>query len=214
MQIPLPLSLIAAFVLPLALGLASPAAADTLPRPKIDFSADGDLKTDQLRIGSRVFYSPGKERREHRLKDTVQVIIVRHDKKLVWVLLPEQKLYMEVDMAQSQPAVGALPADAKIDRVKIGDEVVNGVPTTKYKVLISQTNGAKLKGLMWVSHDDIIMRMNANATGKGSKMDLSMELKNVKKTKQDASLFEIPEGYHQIPTALPGMETPKELKTN
>ena len=182
--------------LPLAASLASlPVHAETMPKPKVDFSAEGFVKTPQMTIDSKLYYShEGKERREHVMQGMSQVIIVRHDKKVVWVLMPDQKMYMEVDLNSAQGMAGDMAANAKLDRTKVGEETVNGEKTTKYKTTISQQDGASLSGFMWVTPDDIVMKVDATAAGEGKSMDFKMELKNIKKAKQDASLAPKPGG--------------------
>ena len=180
--------------------LGAPVQAVGLPEPKADFSADSVLQTTALQVTSKVFYSPGMERREHRTPAGTQIIIVRHDKKLIWVLLPEQKRYIETALPETQAVAGNLPPGSKVDKSKIGAEVVNGVPTDKYRVAITQPGGATLKGIMWTSPDDIIVKMQVNTAARGSNMDLRLELRNLQRGKQDPQLFAIPSGYTAIDT--------------
>lgn len=59
-------------------------------------------------------------------------------------------------------------------------------------------------GFMWMSKDNIMVKMDAVAIDKGSKNRFKSELTNIKIGKQDPALFEIPPGYQKM--SMPGMD--------
>jgi hypothetical protein len=197
--------------LALATLAAGAAHADGFPRPRADFSAEATLQTGAMTLESKVYHSGSKDRREHHVQGRNQIIIVRGDKRRVWVLLPEPHMVMEMDLAEATPSVGVLPEGARVDRSRVGEETLNGQATTKYKIEVTQRDGAKLEGTMWLTPDDIVMKLEARAQGSGSQTFLNLELRNLRRGKQDPSLFELPPGYTAVPAGGGGdADTPPQ----
>jgi hypothetical protein len=87
------------------------------------------------------------------------------------------------------------PLDMDVQQTAVGDETVNGVKTTKYKVIATKKDGSKLGGFFWTTKDGITVKMDLLSKEGGKKMRVSSELTNLKIEKQDPKLFEIPPGY-------------------
>lgn len=160
----------------------------------IGYSADSYMETADGVMKGPVNYAPGLERREYVDESGGKMImIIRHDKKVVWMVMPEDGAYLEMKFPEEgrKDDLGAY----KIDLTTIGPETVNGVETTKSKLIMSGPNDVKMGGLMWTTEEGITIKMDAIAVEKGSKERFKIELQNLKLGEQDASLFEIPDGY-------------------
>jgi hypothetical protein len=126
------------------------------------------------------------------------ITIVRGDKNMAWMLIPEEKSYM--DMPLGPNLVQKLEVTPKmkdeVSRKLLGDEVIDGRKTKKYEVTL--TSGSKTeKVFQWVWTDiDFPVKM-ADVDGKWS-----LEYRNIGKTVSD-SLFELPAGYERISVPLP-----------
>ena len=131
-----------------------------------------------------------------------QIMIMRRDKSVVWMLMPEQKMYMEMKMGQGKEDTADLK-DYTIEFSVVGEEVVNGINTTKNKVIMTDKKGNKFGGFMWVSKEGIMVKMDTVSKVEGSKMRVKMERKNIKIENQNPKLFEIPSGYNKM--SMPGM---------
>lgn len=178
------ISLLFSTLLPTA-GWAAPP-----PEPKVDYSADSTMEMEGgMTMKSRVYYSPGKQRMEMGGADG-NVSIIRKDKKVIWQLMGN--MYMETQMNQSESQG---PQDMDIQQTAVGDETVNGVKTTKYKVIATKKDGAKFGGFFWTTKDGITVKMDLLSKDGDKKMRMSSELTNLKVEKQDPKLFEIPPGY-------------------
>ncbi len=207
--------IVAAAFLGMTLIAGGRAAADEFPVPKVDFSADsvtrisgmgapptpGAAPGQPMEITGKMYQSGEKSRQEVNMGAMQNVVINRRDKKVVWTIMPMTKSYMEFNaedpkvMKKDDIQNFWKTHDAKLE--KIGKEEVNGVETTHSKVTIASATpeGHSFQGEVWLSKDNIPMRMKTSPTQGG---EVLMELKNVKIGKQDASLFELPEGYNKM----------------
>jgi Domain of unknown function (DUF4412) len=184
----------------LLLAAALPAVAD-LPEAKVEYAADSSMETAQGAMQGRVFHARGKERREMNASGERMVTISRQDKKVMWMLMPEQKAYMEMALGSSTDQ-GDISGWA-FEQTVVGPEDLDGLKTTKSKVTAKGPRGEKMGGFWWTTADGVTVKMDMLALEKGSKMRIKMELKNLKVGKQDPALFEIPAGYSKM--QMPGM---------
>lgn len=162
--------------------------------PKVEYSADSSMETEAGAMNGRIYSAPGKERREMDQGGKKMITIMRKDKKVTWMLMPEQKMYMEMPMDSGRPQPGNT-SDYKIDATVVGTETVNGIKATKSKVVMTDSKGNKMGGFMWRTTDGIAVKSDVLAMGGGSKMRMKSELTNLKIGHQDPALFEIPAGY-------------------
>lgn len=174
---------------------ASPAAG--LPQSTVEYSADSYMEMNDMIIKSRVYHAKDKERREQNISGTNQVFIVRFDKNLTWMLMPEQKAYMEMDMKEGKKQSKDIN-DCDIRQKSVGQETVNGLRTTKNKISMTCPGDNAYDGTMWVTKDGIMVKMDATLTGRDVKGTMKIELKNIKIARQDPKLFEIPAGYSKM----------------
>ncbi len=164
--------------------------------PKVEYSADSSTETAQGAMKGRVYSAPGKERREMVQGGQKMITIMRHDKKVVWMLMPEQKMYMETSISNNSRPENL--SGYKIEQTVVGTETVNGVSATKSKVVMTDSKGAKMGGFMWTTSDKIGVKTDVIAMDKSSKMRIKMDLTNLKVGRQDPALFEIPAGYTRM----------------
>lgn len=160
------------------------------PEPKVDYSADSTMEMEGgMTMKSRMYYSPGKQRMEMGGAGG-NVIIIRKDKKVMWQLMGNMYMEMSMDQPGSED-----PHDMDVQQTAVGDETINGVKTTKYKVIATKKDGSKFGGFFWTTKDGITVKMDLLSKDGDKKMRISSELTNLKVEKQDTKLFEIPPGY-------------------
>jgi hypothetical protein len=182
--------------------LAGPALA--VQPANVEYSADSSMETaDDAMIGT-IYVAPGKERRESVNDGEKSVMIIRRDKKVTWMLQPEEKTYMEMKSGQGGARKDDISA-YKIDHTTIGPDTVNGIKTTKSKLIMIGPKGDKLGGFMWTTKEGIVVKMDAIAVDKNSKERFKSELKNLKVGRQDPSLFEIPADYTKMDMSMGGL---------
>jgi len=186
------MKLLRSFNLVLASALLLPAmsVAAPPPEPKVEYSADSTMESEGgMTMKSRVYYAPGKQRIEMGGAEG-SVSIIRKDKKVMWQLIGN--MYMEMPMNQKDSHD---PHDMDVQMTTVGEETVNGVKTTKSKVIVTKKDGSKFGGFFWTTKDGITVKMDLLSKDGDKKMRMSQELTNLKVEKQDPKLFEIPPGY-------------------
>lgn len=165
----------------------------TIPVWAKDFSADLVSNMAGGSMNGRIFMTKGKM----RMETPQSVTITRMDKKIIWVLMPTQKMYMEQAVNPDKTKGLSKKVEGEIDRQKIGKENVNGYAADKYK--ITYTNkGNKESIFQWVSPDIDMPVKTSDIAGKWS-----MELKNIKIGPVPGSLFEVPKGYSKFSYKMP-----------
>jgi hypothetical protein len=190
----------------MATGVYAADAGPSTKLPDVEYSADRVTLTEDggrsMQLNMRVNYARGKERNETELHGQRLIMILRHDKKLAWMLISDQHKYMETSYAK-QAQYCHWPC-VNIEKGKgyttLGTEAVNGIETTKYKIVCIDKEGKTIEGLFWVADNGVVAKMDFTTTSKGSKPQHAViELRNLKIAKQDSSLFEIPAGYSEMP---------------
>jgi hypothetical protein len=193
-----------------SIGAHAADAGPTTSLPQVEYSANRVISSEQdghsMQMNARVYYAKGKERDEIEAHGQSMTMIMRHDKKLAWMLMPEQKMYTETSYAdQAQycnwPCVNI--EKAKMGEGKgyttLGKEVVNVVETTKYKVVCVDKKGDTIEGTFWVASNGVVIKMDFTTTGKSDKPQHAViELRNMNIARQDPGLFEIPKGYSKL----------------
>ncbi len=180
-------------VVPILLASAPLAAAD---RVTVEYSADQTIESEAAAMKSKVFATPTRERREMNQGGTNMIMITRLDKKVVWTLMPEQKMYMEMPIQESSDKSDL--SAYKIEQTPLGQETIDGQSTDKSKIIMTHSSGSKFGGFMWTTKDGILAKIDAIAVDKGSKERFKMEQTNIKVGKQPADLFEIPRGFQAM----------------
>ena len=177
----------------IAVGLALATSAFAQQGPKVQYSADSVFETADSVQQGKVYYAPGKERREYVEDGQNMVMIIRNDKRKIWMLMPDDKMYMEMEMPE-----GGRKDDVsgyKMEGSVVGPETINGVETTKTKMIMTAPDGTKMGGFSWTSKEGINIKVDAIAVDKKSKERFKTELSNLQIGKQDPALFEVPKDY-------------------
>jgi hypothetical protein len=142
-----------------------------------------------MTMKSHVYHTSGKERMEMGGADG-SVTIIRKDKKVMWQLMGD--MYMEMPLDQSNSSdLSAMD----VEQNAVGEETINGIKTTKSKVIATKKDGSKFGGFFWTTKEGITVKMDLLSKEGDKKMRMASELTNLKIEKQDPALFEIPAGY-------------------
>lgn len=196
-----------ALLVPLAVIAAPP------PEVKVDYSADSTMETEGgMTMKSRIYHTVEKERMEMGGSDGM-VSIIRKDKKVVWQLMGN--MYMEMPMDASNAS--GMDAFDITEQVEVGPETINGLKTTKSKIVAVKKDGSgKFGGFFWTTKEGITVKMDMLSKEGDKKMRMTSELSNLKIEKQDPALFEIPAGYtkNDMGAMMGGMPNMEELKKN
>jgi outer membrane lipoprotein-sorting protein len=193
---------------------AGAASAAGFAEPKVEYSADNYVTAeDGKEVKFKMYQAPEKQRMDFE-EGGKQSMIFRPDKKVSWVVMPQEKMYLEMSLEEGKAkGPGAKSRDlndCSVTQKPSGKEVVNGVDATRSHVDVSCPDGAKYAGTVWMSKEGIMVKMDATAKdGSGTKGRIRMELKNLKVGKLAPGTFEVPSGYRLM--KMPGMGDYKEM---
>ncbi|WP_331345328.1 DUF4412 domain-containing protein [Cellvibrio sp. UBA7661] len=169
--------------------------ANNIPAPDTEYSGVRQVVMAEGSFTQTVHHSHGKERNEMQMEGMSMISIIRPDKNIAWQLMPMQKMYMEVDMKSANKMSGNAPDDVTIE--KVGSETLDGMNTTKYKILMKDKSAG---GFIWLSPENIPVKMDFLSKEGKNKNRVTMTLKNLKVEPQEAALFELPPGYQPMPS--------------
>jgi len=176
--------------------VGSPAHAALIGDTAVPFSADRTVVSDGKTYQGRVYGVPGKQRHEQEVNGLNFVSLLRADRRLAWLVLPDLKIYSEFAFPDAVNELG----DRGQLGAALGTETIGGQRTTKYRVKHQGTDGSAVDGFIWLTADGIVMRLNGTYTPThGKTVDASLELSNLKLGSQPAELFELPPGAKPLP---------------
>jgi hypothetical protein len=166
-----------------------------MPQTKVEYSADSFMESQGMAVTSKVYHAENKDRIEMKVQGTSNIMINRLDKKVAWILMPDQKMYMESNLEEGKKKSNDVN-NCQMEQEPLGSETINGMKTTKNKLVMSCPDGLKYNGSMWVTKDGIMVKLDSVAKTDKGDVAFKMELKNINIARQDPTLFEIPAGYN------------------
>jgi len=188
------LRLLPAAVLLSMLG-ATRSPAETLGDARVGFAAERVLVLDGRRYVGRIWHMPGEQRHEQDLPAIKPVFILRAGSRLGDVVLPQLHTVVEFVL----PKEFSLLGNPNFLRKPVGQETVNGITTTKYRIEEDVPEG-RITGSLWLSRDGIPMKCDGKLEPKSGKSStIYWELRHVKIGNQEKALFEVPQGYAKLP---------------
>lgn len=154
-----------------------------------DFSVDVVMNAAAANITTHMVVKGNLARSEANMMGKTMVSIIRKDKGVIWVLMPEQSMYMEQPLPKNMPTPSEIPNGTW---EKQTDENLAGQDCEKWTCTFD-VNGKSALATYWIN--------------KSSKLPVQMEMtingakivgKNFKAETSDASLFEIPADYKKM----------------
>src|SRR5260370_10143059 len=106
------------------------ATAATLGEARIGFTADRTLVFDGRVYQGKIWTMPGKERHEQAIQAFRPVFLLRADNPLGEVVLPQLHTIVQFAM----PPELRLLSHPELTKNPVGEETVNGIAPTKYKI--------------------------------------------------------------------------------
>lgn len=161
-----------------------------------NYSADMETTTTQGTFTSKIFYKDTKMRMESTGKGQGGINIIRPDKKVMWMVMPEQKSYMEMALDMSKRDIQSKLRDPniKVDKEFIADDVVDKHPAKKYHMTITTEGKKEKSGYVWEATDLGNFPVKYEAEDKKT----STVWKNIKNGGVSDSVFEVPAGYQKM----------------
>jgi outer membrane lipoprotein-sorting protein len=165
----------------------------------VEFSADMVItpKGDEPMTG-KIYVKGDNVRQETAEEGETQIMIIRPDKKVTWMITPEEKVYMEMPYTAEDKTFEEWTAEKEKKSKLVGEETVSGLPCKKYE---SVEDGEKT--YFWISPKFPFPIRVEDA-------EVIMEYKNIKEGSVADSLFDLPAGYQKMSMpVMPEGEEPK-----
>lgn len=167
------------------------------------YSADLETQTQKETVLAKIYGSNGKQRMESNANNRSGIMIIRPDKKAMWMLMPDKNMYMEMSLEQRKD-MPVRPGDTtvKFDKTFIGNETVDGHPAKKYHIKVQREGKMEDSGYMWEATDLHNFPIKFQSEDKST----TTVFKNIKLGTVSATLFEVPAGYNKMnmPMGMPG----------
>ncbi len=163
-----------------------------------EFSADIVFTADGQKTDGKM-YSRSDSFRMEMTKPEHMITITRMDKKIMWTIIPSEKMYLEMPFNPKDAPKTEIHGE--IDRKLVGSETIDSHPTKKYLITYKEGNQTEKVYQWWATDIDFPIK-TADINNKWIQ-----EYKNVNMGSQPNNLFEVPAGYSkmQMPQMPGGM---------
>ena len=161
----------------------------------VDFSAEFTEKEGETTRKGRIYVAAEKSRFE--LDGTGEIEVTRADKKVMWLIFPKKKVYVEEEFfgAVSYGRTDDTPKDTgDLSREDLGYETVDTYRLKKYLVTVKYNKGeTEDRYYEWRRSDFPVPVKTESLNG-----EYSCEYKKIKFGPQDPGLFNEPKNYRKI----------------
>jgi hypothetical protein len=161
-----------------------------------DFSSDMVTTSNGQKYTSKIYMQGKKLRMESPQQPGYN--IMRSDKNVMWMVMPEQKSYMEMKVDPSKQPRTEEKVEGEVSRRLLGPETIDGRPTDKYEIIYKEKENTT-KMHQWMARDIKFPVKTAAVDG-----SWTVEYKNIKMGSQADTLFEVPAGYTKM--GMPNMK--------
>ncbi len=101
-----------------------------------DLSADTRLKEGNDVEKGKIYIKDDKYRIEREGDE--DYILIRHDKGFMAVVVPDKKVYVQMQIDESKTPRINEKNPGEVARVQLGNETIDGHPTIKYKITVKE----------------------------------------------------------------------------
>jgi len=157
-----------------------------------EFSALMMVKDDAKVMPGKIQVSDGKLRQEFADEGGQTITIVRPDLKVVWVILPRQRSYMEIPLTTKLPGQFIQIPPQAVGKRLVGQERLNGYDTEKYEVSVPVGRGLE-KQTYWVA-----AKLGLPIKMECRERQFSLEYKSIREEKVPDRLFALPPGLQKL----------------
>ena len=173
--------------------------------------ATGGKEGKVMTSSSLVFMLKGNSRTEMDMGPMKMKVIHREDQKKTYMINPEKKIYSVQATDEKERNVNYLKEDPSIQREKLGEEKIDGEPTTKWKNTRKDAASGKTElFLTWESEKFGGMPLQIETTQEGR--TVRMKFTEINQREVTSDMFEIPSDWKQASAnevmgmpAMPGM---------
>jgi outer membrane lipoprotein-sorting protein len=167
-----------------------------------EFSADVLMQGRGQEHQSKIYVKGDKVRQEISTPRGESVSILRRDQKVMWMLMPGQKSYLEMPLNQQAFARAMNMPEASVSKKFLGTETLNGYETDKYETTVTTRRGT-VKSTIWLAK-----KLGVPIRIESADKSFRVDYKNIKVGGVDDAVFEVPAGYQKMsmPAGMPMMK--------
>ncbi len=188
-----------AFAMTFLVALGPPAWAAGPLDLKVEYSADVVAGTTASPKPGKLWRTPQSLRLETIENERSQTVIVRIDRNLAWLLVPEMRLAIETDLSGLSLAQALLGAGDRLKSTSHGPETIEGTRTTRWRVETSDPKAGWFRGFVWTTDAGVAMKIEGEGEHRNRRGYVHLLFRNIKIGKQDAALFEPPADLRRLP---------------
>ena len=176
----------------LALAAIPNAQSDPRQHPTVEYMADYTSDTQGEPQGTgKIYYTKDRIRIDVNQAGTAVVMLIDKVKKQVVYIHPATKTYKAEPLEDADIFNPYAGGGWEIN--KAGEEVVAGVPTTKWEVKPAEKT--MFQGFVWTTKENIQVKADGVSTDEGKTSKNVFELKNLAIGPVDPKVFQVPAGY-------------------
>jgi hypothetical protein len=168
--------------------------------PPTQFAADMKFTSKNMSATGKLYFGGGKVRMEMAAMGHQSIMITDSQRKVTYMLMPEQKMYMEMNAGMAAQSGGRKPAAPDWHMYDPANPCSNSPDTTCQRLGPGMADGRLCdkwlfthKGgkteTVWIDQKTSIPIRTEGSDG------TLMELTNINQGSQSSSLFEVPAGY-------------------
>jgi outer membrane lipoprotein-sorting protein len=157
-----------------------------------EFSAQMIVKDGDTILPGKIYVQDGLMRQEFNDESGQTVTVVRPDKRVVWVILPRERAYMELPLKARLPGQFIQMPPDTVQKRLLGKETVNGYETEKYQVSVRNGEGLEFQTI-WVAP-----KLGMPLKLVVDQRKFSMEYRSIREGKQSDRWFALPPGYKKV----------------
>lgn len=155
----------------------------------------GEKAKKETALSGKLTFDEGKSRFEMEAPEMGSIVVIsRPDKKASYMIYPTMKMYMELPLKDA--ASTEAMSKYKVESTELGKETLLDHPCVKNKIVVTDDQGKKNESIVWNATDLKSFPVKIETTEDGTKM--TMIFKDVKLTKPDATLFEVPKDMQRM----------------
>jgi outer membrane lipoprotein-sorting protein len=158
-----------------------------------EFSAKMVLTDGGKVMPGKVYVKGDKMRQEFTDERGQSITIVRKDRKVIWVVMPQHRVYVEMPLRKELPGQFLQLPEETLKRQKVCSETVSGYATERYQVTVSGGAAGPVIQNFWMC-DQLGMPVKMECKEK----NLSVEYQDIKEGAVEDKLFEPPPGLKKI----------------
>ena len=171
--------------------LAPSSFAARLPAPNASYSANATYEFDGERYTSTVIADRGRERRVVKTTYGPQTVLVNFTKGKAYLLQPAGVMSVDLSSGLAGLDVSRLYA---ADAEPQGQEKIEGVVVTKFRLTANPAQNTGFTGTVWASDDGMLVKVDGTGTFRGQPSHVFARLTDIRRGPQNPALLEVPGG--------------------